>query len=416
MHQMPFVNIIGIGTGQIKTITREAEEIINNSVCLIGDKRVLKPFEGFNIPLFYSSNIAEIRQHLAGFGEADQVAVLVSGDVGFYSLAKLLVDRCEPKEKIKLICGISSLQYFCAKHQIPWQEVKVLSLHGRDGKVINSVMNNQRVFILTGGKKTPAEVCKQLCQAGLETVKVSVGENLSYPEERITTGTAKTLSEMTFADLAVMLVWSDQSLKKEFVTHGLPDTHFIRGQVPMTKQEVRSVVLSKLQLTSGDTVYDIGAGTGSVAIEMALQVTAGSVYAIERNPEAIEILYKNKQKFFAYHLQIIQAVAPDGIEDLPDPDKVFIGGSGGNLPEILNTLYARNPQVRVVITAITLETLQEAVGYYKGRPDLDVEVIQVAVSKARKLGDYHLLTGQNPVFVITAEATTPKCIRKRVGK
>lgn len=404
---MPRVNIVGIGTGDLKSITREAEETIRNSHGLIGDKRVLKPFEHLNKTVFYSSNVTEIKEYLSGWGEEDSVSVLVSGDVGFYSLAKGLTAAIDPKEKVRLVCGISSLQYFCAKCRVPWENVNVLSLHGRKGKVVNRVINNQIVFVMTGGKYTPSDVCRELCQAGLGFIQVSVGENLSYPQERITAGTAELLADKTFEDLSVMLIFQDQLRKRDFVTHGLPDEMFIRGDVPMTKQEIRAVVLSKLQLTLTDTVYDIGAGTGSVAVEMALQVTEGSVYGIEKNPEAVDILRKNKEKFAAYNLNIIQEEAPEGLADLPCPDKVFIGGSGGRLKDILEVVYARNDQARVVISAITLETLNEAVSYYQNKTDQSVEIVHIAVTKTRKIGGYNLLTGQNPVFVLTSERVSP---------
>jgi precorrin-6Y C5,15-methyltransferase (decarboxylating) len=201
-----------------------------------------------------------------------------------------------------------------------------------------------------------------------------------------------------------MLVFNDKVSKRDYAAHGLPDEMFSRGKAPMTKQEVRSIVLSKLRLKPSDTVFDIGAGTGSVAVEMALLLTDGAVYALEKDGEAVGLLQKNKQLFSAYNLHIRQTVAPDGLAELPVPDKVFIGGSGGKLQAILDAIYSKNPEVRVVISVITLETLSETVAYYKNRPDLDVEIVSVAVAKAQKLGDYNLLKGQNPVFIITAES------------
>ncbi|ADY57154.1 precorrin-6y C5,15-methyltransferase (decarboxylating), CbiE subunit [Syntrophobotulus glycolicus DSM 8271] len=400
---MPRINIVGIGPGDRKTMTEEAVGAIQNSRYLIGDKRVLEPFEHFRKEMFYSSNVKEINNYLTGLGQEEEASVLVSGDVGFYSLAKRLLETGK-REEIRLICGLSSLQVFCSRLGIPWQDVNVLSLHGRDGNVLNRVMRHRTVFIMTGGSCTPAAVCRELCRSGLETVRVSVGENLSYPGERITTGTAEALAEEDFAELSVMLVFNNSPVQGELTTSGLPDGMFIRGDAPMTKQEIRAVVLSKLQLAAGDTVYDIGAGTGSVAVEMALRLTEGTVFAIEKEPGAVDLLQQNKQKFAAYNLHILQAAAPEGLAALPCPDKAFIGGSGGRLKDILDLVYAKNPRARVVLTAITLQTLTQAAAYYEGRTDLKAEIIQVGISKAQKLGGYHLLTGQNPVFVITAES------------
>ncbi len=139
----------------------------------------------------------------------------------------------------------------------------------------------------------------------------------------------------------------------------MPDESFIRGNVPMTKSEVRSISLSKLQLEPHDIVYDIGAGTGSVAVEIALQIPHGCVYAVEKNPEALSLLEQNKAQLGADCMNIVSGTAPDICKELPAPNKVFIGGSSGNMKEILSLLLEKNPDVRIVITAISIETLTE---------------------------------------------------------
>jgi precorrin-6Y C5,15-methyltransferase (decarboxylating) len=199
-----------------------------------------------------------------------------------------------------------------------------------------------------------------------------------------------------------MMIFNDQPLDENIFPHGFPDELFIRGDVPMTKQEVRAVSLSKLQLAAADIVYDIGAGTGSVSVEAALKVRKGMVWALEKDPGAVEIIEKNKKKFGAANMKIMQTAAPAGLETLPSPDKVFIGGSGGNLKEILNLLYRKNPEARIVINAVTLETLNQAVDYYRTRPAYDLEIVHIIVAKARSLGGLHLMTGQNPVYILTA--------------
>lgn len=405
------INIIGMGPGNLLQQTREAAEAIEESQYLIGDRRILTGLSYPDKVQHMTTHVGQIMEILRALSSVDQsrieVAILLSGDVGFYSLAKSLLGILETEnltdnENIRLFCGIGSLPYFASRLRTAWDDAVICSLHGREGNIVGKVMNNRKVFALTGGDQNPAAICRRLCDFGLSQAEVSIGENLSYPNERICTGIAQDFTEQPFASLSVMMIENQTPLERDCVTHGLPDEWFLRGDVPMTKQEVRAVSLSKLRLRQSDITYDIGAGTGSVALEMALQQSDGFVYAIEKKDHAVALIQKNKEKFGVKNLIIIKNTAPDGIAELPPPDKVFIGGSSGNLKEILDTVYTKNPAAGIVINAITLETLNEAMAYYKDHGVYDVELVQVTVSKAKKLAEYHLLTGQNPVFVLSA--------------
>lgn len=402
------VNIVGIGPGNKNSMTKEAVQAIEQSSCLIGDKRMIAQFKNMEKSILYSSSVKDIKDYLKKYGEtrenqSSEVSILVSGDVGFYSLAKSFLEDKENIGEITLICGISSLQYLCSKLKTSWDDVLTVSLHGRDITILDKVMKNRKVFVLTGGKNTPADICKTLCEYGLDSIQVSVGENLSYDNEKITTDSAENIAKMVFGSLSAMLIINHYPISKQFISHGLPDDLFIRGDVPMTKQEIRAISLSKLQLYSTDIVYDIGAGTGSVAVEIALQAANGTVYAIEKKTEALELIKKNKEKFGVGNLILIPSFAPDGLEDLPIPDKVFIGGNGGNLSSILDVVFCKNPDVRVVINVITLETLHDIVGYFRHKSEIDLEIVNITVSKAKKIGANNLMFGQNPVTIITAQ-------------
>ena len=169
----------------------------------------------------------------------------------------------------------------------------------------------------------------------------------------------------------------------------------------MTKEEVRGISLSKLQLTRNSIVYDVGAGTGSVSVEIAMQAVEGRVYAIEKKPEAVELLYKNKEKFAADNLEIVEGLAPEACVDLPVPTHAFIGGSSGNMKDILKLLLSKNPGIRVVINCIALESVGEAMNCLNVLPFEQVDIAQVQVAKGKKAGSYHLMMGQNPVYVIS---------------
>jgi len=180
----------------------------------------------------------------------------------------------------------------------------------------------------------------------------------------------------------------------------MKDECFIRGKVPMTKNEVRAISLAKLAFRPDSMVYDIGAGTGSVAVEAALLVPRGHVYAVERQTEGCELIRKNQEKFAVSNLTVIHGTAPACLAGLPVPDRVFIGGSGGNITDILDLMLARNPLVTMVINCITLETMAQVMQYLTEKA-VTAEVIQVQINRVEQLGGYHALKGQNPVFVIT---------------
>ena len=258
------------------------------------------------------------------------------------------------------------------------------------------------MFVLAGGENGMGQLCRRLTEGGLGTVKVTVGERLGYPEERITVGTAEELSHKQFHSLSSALM--ENPNPGAVVTHGLPDEAFTRAEkVPMTKSEVRSVCLSKLRLTRNAVAWDVGAGTGSVSIEMALQAEAGRVFAIERKDEALDILRENAARFGLSNLEVVPGMAPGACNDLPAPTHVFLGGTSGNLHEILRVILEKNPEARIVATAIALESQAELTECMKRFSFRETEVVCLNVAKARKAGPYHLMTGQNPIYIFTMQ-------------
>lgn len=396
------VNIVGIGPGNPELLTGAAIKAIKESNILIGDKRMLAAFAEADKKIYDTIKTADIVEIAASANpEKDVLAVLVSGDVGFFSLAKTISGKLPDCECVRY-CGISSLVYFAAKLQLSWDDAKIVSMHGRKQNLIAAVAENKKVFSLTGGEHTPQMLCARLCEHGLDDVQVYVGENLSYPEEKITVGTAAEISKQTFPSLSVMMIINEQAAKYQPVVHGLADELFTRSKVPMTKQEVRSVSMSKLMPKATDKIYDIGAGTGSCSVELALLANKGQVWAFERNPEAVALIHKNKDLFGIENLEVIAGEALENIKNMPAPDCVFVGGSGGDLCEMLDIIYAKNSDCRVVINAITIETLAEVVDYYKKHQDYALEIVNVCVARSRKLGSYNLMMAQNPVYVMTA--------------
>lgn len=396
--------LVGIGMGNEKNRTVEAEQICQSVHLLIGARRMLQSVKTEGKAVFESYKPDEIAAYLAEHPQYETAAVLLSGDIGFYSGAKKLYDAIERTEgleqmEIYPVSGISSVVYFCGKLGVSWEDVHLLSLHGRKQNLIDAVKYHEKVFVLCGEKDGIPKICCKLKEYGLGDVKVAVGIDLSYEQERIVQGTAESLMKEDFAPLSVLLICNPDVKKR--IGHGLDDDLFLRGKVPMTKSEVRSISLSKLRLHKDAVIWDVGAGTGSVSIEAARLAKDGVVYAIEKKDEAIDLLEQNKRKFGTDNLEIIKGLAPEALEGLPAPTHAFIGGSSGNLKEILEVLLEQNPEVRVVINAIALETVAEAMQCLKSMAFTDVDIAQVSVAKGKKLGSYEMMMGQNPVYIFS---------------
>lgn len=398
------VSLVGMGPGSPALLTRAATAALARAELFIGAPRLLEPYRQGAVPCREAVLAWDILAALEQSG-AENAAVLLSGDTGFYSGAKGLRPLLlEAGMEVETFPGVSSLQYLCAKIGTPWEDIHPASAHGRACAPAELVARHGRVFFLTGetGDQTPRALCAALEQAGWGKARAWVGSRLSYPNEEIFSGAVEEFSRRDFPPLSVLLVQGEPACPPAG-TFGIPDSGFVRGQVPMTKEEVRAAALSKLRVAPGGTYWDVGAGTGSVAVAISALARDGRVLAVERDPEACGLILENAARFGAGNLTLVQGEAPAALGDLPAPDGVFVGGSGGSLEDILKTALEKNPRVRVVVAAVTLETLSRGAALLDALPFAGVEVSQITVARARELGRYHLMTGQNPVFLLSGE-------------
>lgn len=397
----PHVSVVSLGPGSQGAMTGDAEAAIRNADCLIGAQRMLDAVASPGQVRYTAIAPQAIADYITAHREYRRFAVVMSGDAGFFSGTKKLLpllNNCHTE----VIPGLSSLVTLCARLQTAYEDVFVTSLHGRDHNLVPDVRAHERVFALVGGENGIGRMCADLTQAGLGNVTVHVGQRLSYPDEKIVSGTAAELADGNYDSLSAALIENPRT--DAIVTHGLPDSAFLREEtVPMTKSEVRAVALSKLQLTRNAVCWDVGAGTGSVAIEMALQAKRGRVYAIERKDFALKVLAENVQVFSVENLTVVPGLAPKACEALPAPTHVFIGGSSGNLRGILELVLRKNPRARIVATAISLESIAELTDCLKAFPFTETEVVSMSVARDRKAGAYHLMTGQNPIYIFTMQ-------------
>ena len=325
-----------------------------------------------------------------------KLAVLVSGDAGFYSLLALLKKRFGG-EKLNVIPGISSVSAFCAKLAVGWQDAKIISAHGRPLKsaaLCHEARTHSKTVLLLDAENDPNRVRELLDQGDLKDVKLTVGENLSYEDERI-----GPYEPRQYADLSILLI-ENPCPEGGLPPVGMSDDLFLRAKVPMTKREIRIQILSELRLTPDATVWDVGAGTGSVSVECARQCPYGTVYAIEREEDALSLIRQNAARFHAENIVPGPGEAPGALAGLPAPTHVFLGGTGGKTQEIVKLLEDFKTDIRLCATAVTLETEEELMRILGGLEDF--QAAQIAVSRIEKLGNYHMRRANNPVTVFTA--------------
>ena len=393
---MKTVYVIGAGLGA-GSITADAAAALKASEVVFGAERLLEEYGQF---ISGCEKIAEYdSQKVFAAAEASDkrvFSVLVSGDTGFYSASTKLCEVFADGFELKVFPGISSLNALFAALKRPWQDAALCSLHGRNCNAADMVRRNRETFFLTG--KNTKELAEILCAAGYEDLQLWVGEDLGSESQKVSGCTPAELKDKELSSLTVVLAENPDA--DASIRTGISDEEFERGDVPMTKSEIRAVSLSKLGIRPDFTCADIGSGTGSCTIEMALAAWKGRVYAVDPNPEAVELLKTNCRKFHVGNVEAREGLAPGAVEDIPPVDAAFIGGSKGGMKEIFALLLSKNPNVRIVVNTITLQSLSDALEAFKEN-GLEAETVQIFCAQSKKAGPYDMLMARNPIFIIS---------------
>ena len=398
---MQKLSLIGMGASAA-TLTAQALDALCRAQRVAGAARLLDALP----PSVTAARVPAVRPGdiLAGLAGAQRAAVLYSGDSGFYSGAQALLAALEGRPvEIEVLPGLSSVQLLAARLGRPWQDWALFSAHGRPCDAVAAVCGGRPAFFLTGtGAGSAAALCAQLEAAGLGALPVTVGQALGLPEERLFAGTAAEAAKQSFGPLAVLLAGPAPRLAPR--TPGWPDDTFARAEgVPMTKQAVRAQALAQLAPRPGETLWDIGAGTGSVSVELAYANGGAPVWAVECQPEACALLEENRRRLGGWNIRLVRGAAPAALAGLPAPDAVFIGGTKGRLGPILDSVLAANPAARMCLTAVTLKTAAAALDAFAAR-GLRARASQIAAAHAA--GAPYLLRAENPVLILTAEKET----------
>lgn len=405
------ITLAGVGMGSQASLTKEVEQAIKEADIILGAKRMIDIYEPRleKKPYYMAGDIIPYLKKLQGndtFYEDKNVVILFSGDSGFYSGCQSLYRSLRAETEsgaldadISIMPGISSIAYLAACTGESYQDAEICSIHGRkQANLADIIRHNSKTFMLMSGVNDVNSLGQLLLDAGLNQCIVIAGYELSYETQEIMALTPIECVKLKKEGLYTCLIKNPNAGDRR-LTHGKADSEFIRDKVPMTKEEVREVSICKLRLTDKAIVYDIGSGTGSIAMEMAGLSPDLKVYAIERKPEAVTLIKKNKEKFKLDNIEVIEAEAPEGLDELPKPTHVFIGGSGGNLNEILNTLYSMNDSMRIVITAVSLETIAQIKDILSAYPIANEDIVELQVNRSKVIGKYHMMQAENPVWI-----------------
>lgn len=397
------VHIIGMGMSP-GDLTPAHDALIRGADLLVGGRRHLDSVPGFSGTVHeltgdLKSAVAIIRERMP----TQSVVVLASGDPLFYGVGAYLARALGP-DKVVVHPNVSSVAAAFSRLKLPWQEARVVSLHGRDdiAPLLEAMDTGDTVVVFTDPVRSPAWLARTLTARGATGFRMRVFERMGYPDERVTASDLEAAAEGQFSEpnLVVLLKEAEQAATAPLIGIGMPEEGFEHERGLITKAEVRAVTLSKLQLAPGHTLWDLGAGSGAVSVEACGFVTAGRVIAVEKNAARIRLIEANRRRFGAHRLEIVHAELPGGLSELPRPDRVFIGGGGRDLPAIITAAADRlAPDGIIVINTVIVAGVTAAMETLN-QLGFRAEIVQVQISRGRPMPWGERLKAENPVFVI----------------
>ncbi|MBF0557796.1 MAG: precorrin-6y C5,15-methyltransferase (decarboxylating) subunit CbiE [Nitrospirae bacterium] len=418
------ITIIGIG---YKPFDKKAWEIVLNSDVILASRRlyeVYQRYDGFDAvkgKVMVHDNISETIKFIHDNCETKKIVLLASGDPLFSGIGRKAVEEFG-KDAVEIIPDMSSVQVAFSRLKEPWDDAFLISLHGGPdpakrrrlpyeiNDIPSLVEKHNKLAVLTDKENNPTAIARTIMDsATVRSPRVSgpimyVCERLGYEDERITGGLPEDIAKQVFSDPNVVIILGQLSEvadpKPPVTSFGLRESEMTHSAGLITKDEVRAVTIHKLRLPQKGVLWDIGSGSGSVSIEAARLFPGLKVYAIEKDRARIADITENRERFKTYNIEIIEGPAPDVLNTLPNPDRVFIGGGSSRLEEILACISSAMPSGITVINATQLETLSKAIdGLQKAGFVSDVS--QVSVSRGKAVGKGNYLSALNPVFIIS---------------
>ena len=410
------IMLAGIGMGNDACMTKAVSDAIESADILLGASRMIEKYSAKieKKPYYLAEQIIPyLHEICSDTAKISNVLILFSGDTGFYSGSRKLymaikneISEGKLNADVSILPGISSVSYMAAAVGETYSDAYICSIHGvKLSNITLRISRHAKTFMLMSGVKD-VNMLGQLLSSderyGLQNSSVTVGYQLSYPDENISVLSPQECTKLQRDGLYICMIKNPNPVAANVTPH-IRDAEFIREKVPMTKEEIRHVSICKLHLKSDSVLYDVGSGTGSIAVEAASLSDDMEVYAIEQKENAVQLITQNKEKHGLENIHVINAKAPDGMENLPVPTHAFIGGSSGNLKEIIEALKAKNPHIRIMINAISMETICEIKEILSAYDVKNEDIVQLQVSRSKQIGHYHLMQAENPVWICSFE-------------
>ncbi len=383
------INIVGVAENSLAP--KDLALIASCAILVAAEK--MRPLVMMMLPNYPSSRIIPLLPLQAVLSSIDEaltkgdVAVLASGDPLFFGIGSLLAQHFGP-QKLRILPAVSSMQLAFARLGLAWHDSTFVSLHGRSrSPLIRSILSCTKVCILTDQENSPTAIAREVLTYSTREqalhCRCFVGENLGGQDERLTTGTLAEIAERQFRDPNVMIILQDVIRRDSLAVFGLQEHELHHSRGLITKDEIRAAAIHALALPRRGVLWDVGAGSGSLSIESARLTEDLEVFAIERQDEQLAHINKNRFKYSAWNVQPVKGEAPEALVCLPPPDRIFIGGSGGNLEGIIDVCANRLKEGgRIVVSAVLDRTAADAPRILDAQ-GLEVEIRRIQVSRQR---------------------------------
>lgn len=408
------IKVVGIGLNGRESLTINVQKIVDTANLLMGSDRHLSYFRDHPGDKVIISNFYEdikTLQHIKSYHQS--IVILVSGDPLFFGLGRLLLEQFD-SEELEFYPQVSSIQLGFSRVKTPWQDAKIISGHGRhlDELITSFQQGVEKIAILTDSKNNPQAIARLFLNLNIPiNYEIWVCENLGNTDEKVNAFTPQTLANTSYPfaalNVVILLRTNNINLSKQELDNlpilGIEDHYFISFKDRpglMTKREIRTIILGELGLKSQEIIWDIGAGTGSVSIEIARLCPKSQVFAIEKTAMGINLINKNCQRFEVNNIMSFQTKAPDKLSTLPNPNRIFIGGSGGNLINILDVCQEKLVKDGIIIIALaTLENLALSLDWIN-KNNWNYQLLNINISRSLSIAHLTRLSPLNPVFLV----------------
>ena len=414
------IAVVGIGLDGAKGLSIPIRKIVDRADILVGSKRHLSYFTERSVKKIYLNDLQKGIDAIASHIDKESIVILTSGDPLFFGLGRLLLANFDP-EQIRFYPHISSIQLAFSKIKIPWQDANLISLHGRNNDELIKLLKQgkEKIALLTDSNNNPAAIASLYLALDLPVdYTFHICENLGDSKEKISHFTPERIEELSnldgdsFAALNVLILIrqarQDTLDLNNLPLIGLPDSSFIsfRDRPSLiTKKEIRIAILGELSLQPNQIVWDIGAGTGSVSIEIARFCPTSQVFAVEKTSMGSTLIEQNSKIFQVNNINNINGKAPESLLNLPNPNRIFIGGSGGNLTDILNICQQKLLSKGIIVMAFaTVEHGYQAINWFNNN-SWQYRLLQLQISRSTPVNHLTRFTPLNPVTIITAFKT-----------